>query len=191
MQDTHDSEHALSMARQAAHDGDYTQARHYTNTARSLGADVGAVAEMFAVIDDAEHFARIHTDKTVLTAIGIAVVGYAILSTTTPARLTPIAWFALAFGIVPSIVGTVSGHSHRASAPSKARFWRAWGIVAIAMALFAGSNLVILRGAIARPPEAGSLTTVVAAVAIAYGTAAGIVGGFCAAHFGHIGRHQA
>ena len=175
----------VKAARAAIAAGDYAQARHHINNLAMLGTHSQEVDELRRLIAQQETTTNEVSVQRVGWAIAVSVLGYLILSFRTPTAWGPILWGLVAFLALPLFTGLLAGNSVGSStntSTQSARFWRAFSITAVTVAIYSLVGMGITRAKM-HSSDKSSDFFIFFAVATVYGVGAGLVSGLAGTMF--------
>lgn len=179
-------EAALQAAEQCIAAGRLDEARAHIGDAARLGAGSRDVRPLLRAIDVQDTARRIRGRWSGPTAFWVAAGCYLVISFAGPRGWTLPVWAALAFGFTPLLAGWLAGRVAGAAFGPVRRFFVAMKAVGMAMFLYTGISLIVLRSRItggAEPDVHRALQTFLAGLVVAavYGIAAGLVAGAASA----------
>jgi hypothetical protein len=174
----------------AIEDGDFAQARHHINNLSLEGSNPSQVEELEKLIWRKENEAGKVSLNRIGLALGVAVFGYAILSFQQPPEWGPVIWGLAAFFLLPCFVGVLAGTSivsGRSTPQRSRRFWRAFFITSITVAVYSLVGMALSRHKMQSSDKSMDFV-VFLFVAVVYAAVAGVVSGIAGSIFGSARR---
>lgn len=175
--DVVDAQMHLDRAQQALEQRRFTEAREHLNAAVADGMSQDQASGMFAEVAVQEMKDGQRRAQFGFSGLALGCVGYGLLSFTSPYKMSTVPWALVAFGVIPILVGFLSGQSCPAERSRKGRFFAGFGLCGVIAAVYAGINVSIARSALSTPIDPGAMTTIVCLVSVAVGVGAGLVAG--------------
>jgi len=170
----------MTAACKAIEDGDFAQARHHLNNMSMAGTSPSQVEELRQLIFRKESAATQQNLSRIGTALGVAILGYTVLSFQSPAAWGPIPWGMVVFFLLPCFVGALAGRSVTTGGPKSLksrRFMRAFWITSLTVACYTIVGLAWTRHKMQSSDKSMDFLIFVVVAAV-YGGMAGLVSGF-------------
>lgn len=169
----------------AIEDGDYELARHHVNNLSMEGSNPSQVHELTQLILQKESAASQVGTNRIGLALAVAVLGYAALSIQSPATWGLPVWGVAAFLVLPCFVGALAGRSvisGRSAPQTSKRFWRAFMVTGITVAIYTVIGASIVRHKMQSSDKSMDFA-IFLIVAAVYGAMAGLVAGIAGSSF--------
>lgn len=168
----------------------YREALQHLAEAERLGATDNDVEHLRAAVRQAQATGNRRVRRSGWVGLAVGLLGYLLLSAEQPPGWTVPGWIFLAFLVVPGVVGLATGRLQGWEQPPGARFRAAMRAGGIAMALYTGFTLIVLRQRIHTNTDSGQIFLAGCLVTLVYAVLAGLVAGFVSARLAWRGERS-
>jgi hypothetical protein len=170
---------ALSACGRAIGSRRFRDAERHLREAARHGASEAVISRTARKIRNAEKTRAVPDRRGVWLGFAAAFLGYMVLSFQQPANWGEAIWAALAFLLIPALVGFVVNRTQRRDRPPTQAFFSGMKAAGIAMFLYASITLIVLANRVGRPDavmqEFLAAVIVITVYSLLAGAAAGTV----------------